>query len=158
MTSVLKGLLVAGFATLLLAAPQANARLSNLGKLQDAKSVQCPSSPCTVEFPASGGGRNTFIETVSCWINVTRNATFKPIVSRMQLNQSNALGVHVFLAPLSVLNLTNTEQLSQVFVSGLDYHVPATSKPQVIVETTTGLPPSGMALICAITGRIDETP
>jgi hypothetical protein len=140
----------------LIGAPQADARLTQLGKIQDSQSKHCPGTPCQLEFVAAGGGKHTFIETVSCWMNVTRNSTFKPAIKRLQLNQSSDLGVHVFLAPISALSATAQEQMSQVFVSGLDYHVPPTSKPQVILELTTASPPTGVVLTCAITGRIDQ--
>ena len=152
------GLLVAGFATLLIGAPEAEARLTQLGRIQDGKTQQCRNAvtPCTLEFQAAGAGKHTFIQTVSCWINVTRNATFKPDIFRLQLNQSIAQGVHVFLAPLSPVSVTNEEHIYQVFVSGLDYHVPPTSKPQVILELTSGSPPTGVALTCSFTGKIDQ--
>jgi hypothetical protein len=163
----LKGLLFAGCATLFVLSsiialtPAAQARLIALGTIQDSANTTCPpGSSCTLLFlaPASASSaKATYIETVSCWINVSRNTSSKPVITRLQLNQNINSGVHVFLAPIQVVH-TSTDLLThQVYVSGLNYYVPAGSRPQVIVEFSTAVPSPGTGFICAYTGKQDQS-
>jgi hypothetical protein len=162
----LKGLLFAGCATLfalssVAVTPQAQARLIAFGTIQDSANTTCaPASTCTVLFQApatAASAKATYIETVSCWINVSRNTSSKPVITRLQLNQTNTNAVHVFLAPIQVVRTSADLLTHQVYVSGLNYYVPAGSKPQVIVEFSTGVPSPGTGFICAYTGKQDQS-
>jgi len=165
MTIGSKGLLLAGCTALLafsslVVVPAAQARLVGLGTIQDSANKTCPpGGTCTVQFTAASGatsGKNTFIETVSCWINVSRTTSAKSVISRLQLNQSHRDAVHVFLAPIQVVESNGSEQKHQVYVSGLNYFVPPGSKPQVIAEFDPSAPSPGVGMICAYTGKQDQ--
>jgi hypothetical protein len=150
------GLLVAGFATIL-AASQAQARLVQFGTIQDHKQVTCAAgNSCKLEFAIAGGaGKATYIEAMSCSIKVARNSNLKPVINQIQLNQSHQNGVHIFLAPLSAMEITGTDIKYQIYASGLSYMVPAGSKPQVIIDLSSNAPAGGQ-MTCAYTGKQDQ--
>lgn len=151
------GLLVAGFATLLLAA-QADAKIALNNTFQDYKAGTCATAnTCTLEFAAAtaaSSARATYIEAMSCWIKVARNSNKPTIINRIQLNQSSAQGVHIFIAPLSAMEITNTDIKYQIYASGLNYTVPAGSRPQVIIDLSH-VPPAAGEIVCAYTARQD---
>lgn len=150
------GLLVAGCATAW-AVCDAHAKLVQSGWIQDYKLQTCvASNTCKLEFAAAGAlGKLTYIETISCSIKIARSTSLKPVITRIQLNQSHQNGVHVFIAPLQIMDTTASDIKYQVYASGLTYMVPAGSKPQVIVDLS-GQAPAGSELICAYTGKQDQ--
>jgi hypothetical protein len=152
------GLLFAGCATIL-AASSAQARLIKFGTIQDHQQGTCAAAAtkCFAEFAAAASlasTKATYIETISCWIRITRNAN-KQVINRIQLNQTSSSGVHVFIAPLSVMETTATDIKYQVYASGLNYLVTAGSKPQVIADLSAAQPGAG-EIVCAYTGKQDQ--
>ena len=151
-------LLVAGVASVLVSASQSDAKIALNNTFQDHKSATCAAgNTCRVEFAAAtaaSSARATYIEAMSCWIKIARNSSLKPVINRVQLNQSSPNGVHIFIAPVHAMEITAADIKYQIYASGLNYTVPAGSKPQVIVDLSSNAP-AGSEIICAYTARQD---